>query len=180
MKNKTDEYLVSEIASGNLDYSTELFDRYHKQLLNYFYRSTRNLHDSKDLTQDVFIKVLKYAQSFKKETSFKHWLFKIAKNLLNTYYSTNSESRISVEISDYNIEREAYNDCQANDDETLFSAISKLPEEYRELIILSRFSKFKYSEIAEMFQTTEASIKNKLYRALMKLREIYFESIKQQ
>jgi RNA polymerase sigma-70 factor (ECF subfamily) len=60
----------------------------------------------------------------------------------------------------------------------LFDAISKLPEEYRELIILSRFAKFKYSEIAEMYQTTEASVKNKLYRALMKLREIYFEDTK--
>ncbi|HOO83233.1 MAG TPA: RNA polymerase sigma factor [Prolixibacteraceae bacterium] len=179
MKNKTDEYLVSEIASGKLDYSTELFERYHKQLLNYFYRSTRNLDDSKDLTQDVFIKVLKYARSFKNGTSFKFWLFKIAKNLLNTYYSTISKSRINVEISsEYNIEDEAFNVCAANDDETLFSAISKLPEEYRELIILSRFSRFKYSDIAEMYQTTEASIKNKLYRALMILREIYFESVK--
>lgn len=178
MKNKTDENLIREIASGKLDYSKELFDRYHKQLLNYFYRSMHNLHDSKDLTQEVFIKVLTYAHQFKNGTSFKFWLFKIAKNLLNTYYTTKSKHRKSIEIIEHNIEIETYDVYQANEDETLFSAISQLPEEYRELIILSRFSRFKYSEIAEMFQTTEASIKNKLYRALMKLREIYFQSIK--
>jgi RNA polymerase sigma-70 factor (ECF subfamily) len=180
VKNKTDENLISEIASGKLDYSKELFDRYHKQLLNYFYRSTRNLHDSKDLTQEVFIKVLKYAHTFKNGTSFKHWLFKIAKNLLKTYYTTKSKNRKGIEIAELNISDEANSVCPANEDETLFCAISKLPDEYRELIILSRFSRFKYSEIAEMFQTTEASIKNKLYRALMKLREIFFESIKEQ
>lgn len=87
MENISDEHIVDKITAGKLNYLGILFDRYNLQLLNYYYRSTGNLHESNDLTQDVFIKLIKYSHSFKPGTPFKTWLFKIAKNLLNNYYS---------------------------------------------------------------------------------------------
>jgi RNA polymerase sigma factor (sigma-70 family) len=178
MKDVSDEYIVSEISAGKFDNLIILFDRYNNQLLNYYYRSTNDLDDSKDLTQDVFLRLMKYSGSFKPGTPFKLWLFKIAKNLLKDYYL---EKQKHIKNRDKIIDQQKNlntDDNHLTSDKRLFNAISKLPEEYRELIILSRFTKLKYSEIAKIHEVTEASIKNKLYRAIIKLRKIYFEITK--
>lgn len=172
MEKLTDEYLMSGIIKGKLDNLSCLFDRYNKQILNYFYRMTGNIDDSKDLAQNVFIRILKYKHSFKQGTIFKYWMYKIAKNILSNYYSSVQKQRnYTVDINILN--ESTYN---PNDDQRLFEAISKLPIEYKELLILNKFTNLKNSEIAEIYGTTEASIKNKLYRALNKLREIYFNN----
>ena len=58
----------------------------------------------------------------------------------------------------------------------LYKCINMLSDEYKDLIVLSKFQGLQYKEIAEIFSTTEASIKNKIFRALEKLRKIYFDA----
>ncbi len=172
MKNLTDEYIINKIIKGNPDYLTHLFDRYNNQALNYFFRMTGNLEDSRDLTQNLFFRILKYKNSFKQNMVFKFWMYKIAKNLLTNHYSSLQKQQSNMDIYNENLNISDYN---PDEDKMLFKAISQLPYEYKGLIILNRFTNLKYKEIAEIFETTEASIRNKLYRALNKLREVYFK-----
>ncbi len=176
MEKLSDEYIMEKIKFGNLDYLATLFDRYNNQILNYFFRMTGSIEDSKDLSQTLFLRIIIYKKSFKQNKVFKYWMFQIAKNLLTNYYKTLQKHSIDFEkYIPKNINNNE-KDNQHEEDKLLFDAISKLPDKYKELIILSKFARFKYKEIAEIFLTTEASIKNNLYRALDKLREIYFET----
>ncbi|GAH56031.1 unnamed protein product [marine sediment metagenome] len=59
----------------------------------------------------------------------------------------------------------------------LNSALAKLSEEQRELLVLSRFQGLKYEEISKINGTTVGVVKVKIHRAINKLREVYFESV---
>ena len=173
MNQLSDEYIMEKVKSGNIDYMTEIFNRYNNQILNYFFQLSRNLEDSQDLTQTVFLRLLKYITSFNQSQSFKSWIYRVSKNVLNNYYQSNKvksdNSEILNQLPDTSL-------SDGENDIKLYHSISMLSGEYKELIVLSKFQGLKYKEIADMFSTTEASIKNKIFRALDKLREIYFET----
>jgi len=164
---------MQKVKSGNIDYMTELFNRYNNQILNYFFRISNNLEDSQDLTQTVFLRLLKYKTSFNQSQSFKSWIYRISINELNSYFKSNKvKCQDSEKLN--NIPNNDLSDCE--NDKKLYQSIDMLSNDYKELIILSKFQRLKHKEIAELFSTTEASIKNKIYRAMDKLRAIYFET----
>jgi len=172
MNQLSDEYLMEKVKLGHIDYMSELFKRYNNQILNYLYKSTGKLEDSQDLTQIVFIRLIKYRTSFNKSKSFKPWLYHIARNEINRHYQSKKDNILFVETPDI-----ISNDLpDYEQDEKLYKCINMLSDEYKDLIVLSKFQGLKYKEMAELFSTTEASIKNKIFRALEKLRKIYFET----
>lgn len=174
MENISDENIMEGVKQGNIDLLTFLYKRYCNQILNYFFRMTGNIDDSRDLTQSLFIRIIRYKKSFKQNMIFKYWIFKIARNMFYTEYKRRQKHNESLNYIDNNICNESnYN---PDEDKLLFSAIYKLPDEYKELIIISKFSGFKNNEIAKMYNISDAALKNKLYRALNKLREIYFKT----
>ncbi|MBN2087440.1 sigma-70 family RNA polymerase sigma factor [Candidatus Peregrinibacteria bacterium] len=164
---------MEKVKSGNIDYMTEIFNRYNNQILNYFFRLSGNLEDSQDLTQSVFLRLLKYRKSFNQSKSFKSWIYGVSRNILNNHYKLKVIKIEYSEIADKLPETTFFDD---ENDLKLYQSINKLSDEYKELIILSKFQGLKYKEIAEMYSTTEASIKNKVFRALDKLRIIIFEN----
>jgi len=168
----SDEYIMEKVKSGNIEYMTEIFNRYNNQILNYFFRLSGNLEDSQDLTQSVFLRILKYRKSFNQSKSFKSWIYGVSRNIMNSHFQSRV---INTEYSEINQLQESSNSDDENDLK-LYKAINMLNDEYKELIILSKFQGLKYKEIAEMFSTTEASIKNKVFRALDKLRTLFFEN----
>ena len=60
MKNLSDEYLMLKVKTGNINYMTEIFNRYNDSILNYFFRLTGDYENSRDLTQSVFLRLVKY------------------------------------------------------------------------------------------------------------------------
>lgn len=161
------------VKSGNIDYMTEIFNRYNNQIFKYFFRLSGSPEDSQDLTQSVFLRMLKYRKSFNPSKSFKIWIYSISKNTFNTHY----QSKPNIISFPETLNQLENGDC-TNDDKVLklHQSINRLPDEYKELIVLSKYQGLKYKEIAEMFHSTEASIKNKVFRAFDKLRKIYFNT----
>jgi RNA polymerase sigma factor (sigma-70 family) len=169
----SDEYIMEKVKSGNIDYMTEIFNRYNNQILNYFFRLSGNLEDSQDLTQSVFLRLIKYRKSFNKSKSFKSWIYSVSRNILNTHYQSKV---IKIEYSEINNQLPDESIINDENDLKLYQSINKLSDEYKELIVLSKFQGLKYKEIAEIDSTTEASVKNKVFRALDKLRTVFFEN----
>lgn len=163
---------MEKVKAGNLEYMTELFIRYHQPILSYLARCTGNLEDSQDLTQSVFLRMLKYRASFDVSRNFKSWMYSIARNILHSHYS---ERKIVVEAIDKYTFHTSMEVDQNENNEKLYRCLDQLNEEYRELIILSKFQGLKYKEIAWTFSTTEASIKNKMFRAMDKLRTLFYK-----
>lgn len=172
----SDEQLMQHLAQGDKNAAGLLYDRYHPKLFGYFVRMTRDTEASRDLTQNVFLKMIRYSNTWKEDKVFVYWLFRIARNILvdfhrgsKRFYNIDEEPEIGI------IDREeAIRTRDTNESyELLFDAMAQLPPGYRELIEMNRFQGFSYKEIAVTTDSTENAVKVKTFRAIQKLREIY-------
>ena len=84
---KSDEILMKQLAGGNKAAAGVLYERYSSSVYNYFVRMTKDVESSRDLTQNVFVKILKYRHSWKDDKVFSYWLFRIARNILIDYFN---------------------------------------------------------------------------------------------
>ena len=152
-----------------------LFDKYNVRIYNYFNKMIQNKMVSEDLTQDVFIKVIKYRTSYKKG-NFAAWLFTIARNIFSSYYQKTKKERTN-EIDDdkLNINENLVSESNQEEIEHLQKALLKLSNSDRELIVMHRFQEIKYEQIAQIIGSTENAVKVKVHRAIKKLKEIYFQ-----
>ncbi|HEY3369974.1 MAG TPA: RNA polymerase sigma factor [Prolixibacteraceae bacterium] len=175
-----DEQLMKHLAQGDNKAAGVLYDRYYKNVYGYFVRMTHDADASRDLTQNVFLKIIRYSQSWKEDRVFVHWLFRIARNVMVDYF------RGARKFYDLNDEPELVQrdrDDSLREMETresidfLLDAMNKLSPGYRELIELNRFQGFSYKEIADTISSNENAVKVKTFRAIQKLKEIYTQII---
>ncbi|WP_436514487.1 RNA polymerase sigma factor [Ekhidna sp. To15] len=172
----TDEQLMSLIKAGQLDYLNEVFNRYSKRIYNYFLKSTLERADSDDLTQDLFIRVMKYRNSYKEGHSVQFWIFQIARNMVKDHFR-----KMKVHRDKFNPEEtipevlEEDRDVEFEREKKLHIAMKSLPDEKRELLVLSKFQGMKYEQIATMRETSVSNIKVQVHRTIKELRDIYFE-----
>ena len=172
----SDEKLMELLAQGDKNAAGLLYDRYYPKVFGYFVRMTHDYEASRDLTQNVFLKVIKYSHSWKEDKVFVYWLFRIARNILvdfhrgaKRYYSIDEEPEISIIDREESIRNNDVHESY----ELLLDAMAKLPPGYRELIEMNRFQGFSYKEIAVTTDSTENAVKVKTFRAIQKLKEIY-------
>ncbi|MEX1240738.1 MAG: sigma-70 family RNA polymerase sigma factor [Cyclobacteriaceae bacterium] len=174
----TDEMIMEAVKSGDLHQATLLFERYNRRIYNFLARMTMDRALAEDLTQNVFLRVIKYRNSYRVGARFQSWIYRIARNVFSDHYqSVNNRysdfvdvDRISDHIAE-NDDREKQEEKEA----LLHRSLAKLTDEQREILILTRFQQMKYEEVAVLMDTTVANIKVKVHRALIRLREYYFE-----
>lgn len=174
----TDESIMEAVKHGDLQQATLLFERHHKRIYNFLARMTMDRDVAEDLTQNVFLRMIKYRNTYREGHRFQSWLYQVARNVFSDHYQNaknKSAGFIDVEkISDHipdNNEGEELSEKER----LLHVCLTKLTEEQRELLVLTRFQQLKYEEVAAIMDTTVANIKVKVHRAIMKLREYYFE-----
>lgn len=177
MKHLTDEELMLAVANGELKKLSIIFDRYHIRIYNFFNKMVQNKMVSEDLTQEVFIKVLKYRTSYK-NGNFTSWIYTIARNIFSSYYQKQKRERANIIEDDILSSNETLETSSNNEElDYLQKSLLRLNEKDRELIIMHRFQEIKYEQIAEIIGSTENAVKVKMHRALKKLKEIYFQSV---
>ncbi|WP_299669941.1 RNA polymerase sigma factor [uncultured Polaribacter sp.] len=174
MKHLTDEEIMLQIANNKLEMLTLLFDRYHVRMYNYFNKMVQNKMVSEDLTQDVFLKIIKYKASYN-NGNFAAWIFTIARNVFSSYYQKTKKERAN-EIDDDQLASEVeISESKQEELDFLNKALLQLKTSERELIIMHRFQEIKYEQIAQIIGSSENAVKVKTHRALKKLKEIYFQ-----
>lgn len=177
-QNMTEEALMVEIKNGNLDMASELYDAYSKRLYNYFVKLSQDKEAGYDMMQDTFLRMIKYRQSYKDGKSFKTWIFQIARNVFKDYYKKHKMMyTLNTDISQ--IQNELHFGEELSELEhqkmLLYRSMLRLPEDSREILVLSRFKDMKYQEIADIMDLSVSHVKVKVFRAIQKLREYYFE-----
>lgn len=141
---------------------------------------TRNPQDADDLVQETYLRAFQYFHQFEGGTNARAWLFRILTNLfINNYRKkTREPERVSYdEMEDfflYNRLADAhYSDggltpeaaiMQKVEVEAIQDAINKLPDEYREAVILSDLNEFSYQEISEMLEIPIGTVRSRLSR----------------
>lgn len=167
-----------QVKAGDLDKMGLLFERYHRPLFGFLFRMTGQTEASEDMVQTVFYRMLKYRHTFTGEGEFRTWMYHLARNVLADQIKLNKRAANQADINeladrigggtgaDDHLQQEQNQDM-------LSKAIEKLSGEQREVLILSRFQELKYSEIAQVLNSTEGAIKVRVHRAINELRRIY-------
>lgn len=172
----SDEQLMVQLAQGSRQAATVLYERYQTRVYGYFVRMTNDRESGRDLTQNTFLRVIRYAATWKEDKTFVYWLFRIARNILVDYYRSSrhfSELDDHPELAAKDIDESVRESEVRESYEMLLDAMNQLSPGYREIIELNRFQGFSYREIAAATNSNENAVKVKTFRAIQKLKEIY-------
>jgi RNA polymerase sigma-70 factor (ECF subfamily) len=174
----TDEMIMEAVKNGDLQRASLLFERYNKRIFNFLARMTMDRVLAEDLTQNVFLRIIKYRNSYKEGLKFQSWVYQVARNVFSDHYQAHKNrfsDFVDVEkISDHMSDHDESGDMDEKE-KLLQRSMAMLSEEQRELLVLTRFQHMKYEDVAMIMDTTVANIKVKVHRAIAKLREHYFE-----
>lgn len=172
-----DHSLMCSVRDGDLDKLGVLFEKHHRHLYNFFLKQTGHAQSSEDLVQDVFYRILKYRTTYREKGEFTPWMFSIAHNARIDYYRKRTHKEIgldSLSMPAEDLTPEEMNE-KNSEEMMLKQALARLPEDKREVLILSRFHDLKYEEIAGILHCKVGTIKARVHWALKELRTLYMD-----
>jgi RNA polymerase sigma-70 factor (ECF subfamily) len=168
---------MAEVSAGQVARLAVLFERYHRALFRYFVSMNSHREQAEDLVQEVFFRMLRYRTSYDPAQSFTAWMYQIARNA----GVDQVRKRGPAEVID--IDAVQQRDTSAGPEESasrgqdlalLRRAMGQLPEDKREILVLSRFQGMKHEDIAEVLGCEVGTVKVRVYRAIRALEQIYF------
>jgi RNA polymerase sigma-70 factor (ECF subfamily) len=172
---RSDEKLIKQALKGKKSAWVDLVKRYEKNLYNYCLRMVSHPDDALDLMQDIFMAVFKSLASFRGDSVFKAWLFRIAHYRCIEYYrrkkpmqSLDGIAEQEGEVSDSCPEYQLYSGQQAN---FLYKAIKSLPVNQKLVVELKFFQQCTFDDIAMQLGISTNTVKSRLYSALDKLKD---------
>ena len=175
----SDNALIIKVKDGHLDALGVLFARYKNPLFGLFYGMNKDAELSEDLVQNVFYRILKYRYLFRGEGDFRTWMFHIGRNVSHDNFRKNKlRHKESIENWQDRLGTDDNRLSEFKKDEELqllSAAMNKLPEEKREILMLSKYQDKKYKEIGEILGCSEGAVKVKVFRALQELKAVYTE-----
>ena len=177
MKSMEDEQIMRDVRAGEVGKLELLFDRHSRALLHYFLHLTGNRAVSEDMVQEVFFRILKYRHTYQSESTFRAWMFQIARNVHVDHAGRHKAEVAMPEDSTNFSSTEVSPDRQAQikqETALLHRALASLPEDKREVLIMSRFLGLKYEEIATVLKCEVGTVKVRVYRALRELGDRFF------
>jgi len=146
-----------------------LYDRYKSQLFIYCLRMMNDRDTAKDVLQEVFIRVHANRERYEPGTNFVGWAHTIARNLcLNARRDTKSHTSFDETASYGSVSRP---DSDVALREQVASEIARLPEIYREALILREYEGHSYQEIVKITGLTMSTVKFRIFKAREILRE---------
>lgn len=176
--NTSDHELMLAVKEGDLDALAPLFEKYHKSLYNLFLYQTQNVSVSEDLVQDVFFRMLKSRHTYRGDGKFTTWMYSVAHSARMDYFRKKKYKTSTLEDAPPILDSgptPAEHVEKQDEVSLLHLALERLPDEKREVLVLSRFKHMKYEEIAEILGCAVGTIKARVHHALKDLSVIYTE-----
>lgn len=172
----TDEQLAEMAAAGDQEAFAGLYERYKRPLFNFAWHVVGEAGLAEDAAQEALISAFRHIRRFDPaKGSFKAWIFTIAHN--ESRYSFRLRKRWfygekSGDEAFWN--KPTAPDCGPSLDGRLDleRALQRLPAKYRLPLILSKLHGLSLRECAEVLQLTEVTVKQRVFRAIHRLREI--------
>jgi RNA polymerase sigma factor (sigma-70 family) len=172
MHSATDEDLMLQVRDGAGETLGVLFDRYQAPLFNFYCKLTGNRSLSEDLVQEVFLRILRYRQSYQAGTPFRAWIYQIARNArIDHFRKVRPQTELQPEMLPPVVPTDSAQERQQA--AMLHNALMRLPEEKREVLLLSRFQELKCEEIARLVGCEVSTVRVRIHRALQELRQIF-------
>ena len=171
---KDEAHIIKEILHGNTALYEYFLDRYGQQVFVLVDRIVSCQEDAEELTQDVFLKAFQQLSSFKAESSFSTWIYRIATNVAISAVRKKKNDIIRLDesvffnLSESQVD-EALEDESEEQLQRLQRAMEKLEADERALITLYYMEEKPLSEVAFILGMTEGNAKVKLHRIRKKL-----------
>ncbi len=181
----SDAELIQEILSGNLTLFRQLLERHQAQVFRTCIGFVHQKEDADDLTQEVFIQAYQSLASFKGDSEFSTWLYRVAVNRALNYMRERKKKSIFDRLDSFftrEVATQSIFDGVAEDNpeqqfilneerEIIAQALDKLPEKQRVAMVLSKYDDMSQREIANVLNTTEGAVEALLQRAKTTLRK---------
>jgi len=173
-----DESLMLRIRSGETATLAELFERHNRQVYGFFYRMTGSREMSEDLVQEVFLRILRYRETYQPKTSFSAWMYGIARNaLIDMMRKRRPEATFDDSGPEIPAREPSVDDRLRSQQEVKMvrRALASLPADKREVLILARYQDLKYDEIGRILGCEANAVKQRVFRAVKALGERFAE-----
>lgn len=171
--------VIERCKAGDLSAFEVLFERYGRKLYGLCLRMSGNQEDAEDLLQEVFVILLNKIKSFRGESKFSTWLYRVAVNTCLNHIRKRRDDVITLEGEQIPPLESNFDGDQAVKRAALRRAIVGLPPGYRAAVILHDIQGFNHKEIAEIMGISEGASKSQLFKARRKLRGMLKLSPKQ-
>ncbi len=180
---REDKEIIKDIKSGKENALDELIKKYQRKVYNLVFGMTFNYDIAWDVSQEVFVKVIKNIKNFREESSFWTFLYRITINAYYDYYRkykvrekvsyfsdmNDDDAKRTFEVKDLiNIEEE-FEIKELK--ETIKIALKELTDMQRQVFVLKNTQGLKIKEIADLLKISEGTVKSHLNRAMEKLKE---------
>ncbi|SHJ81651.1 RNA polymerase sigma factor [Paramaledivibacter caminithermalis] len=180
-----EKVLIEKSKNGDIESFEKLIEKYQVVAFNIAYRMVGNKEDAKDIAQEALIKVYKSLKSFKGDSSFSTWLYKIVTNTcidairklkkVQTYsldkeFETEN-GNFSFQIADNKYLPDRLYEVKEKK-ELVQTALNKIDEKYKSVLVLRDIQGFTYEEISKITQNPIGTIKSRINRGRLLLKEI--------
>jgi RNA polymerase sigma-70 factor (ECF subfamily) len=164
---------MHRVAAGDETALQQLFDRWKRPLLSFFYRSLGSHADAEDLTLEVFVRLHRSAPDYQPTAKFSTYLFHIAQNLLRNELRHRRRKPADAVPPELLEELPQPNDADrglAELEEVLQQALARLPEKQRTALLLIQQQQLDYPAAAAALRMTENALRVLVHRARQMLR----------
>ena len=181
MTREEESAVIKRILEGDINAFELLMSAYEKNVYNLALRMCSNPEDAADMTQEAFIKAYNSLSSFRGDSKFSVWLYRIVSNVCLDFLRK-QKRRPSVSLSVEDDDGES-TELQIPDEsnsphklleqklsrEALSRGLKELPEDQRQILILRELQGLSYDEISEVLNIEAGTVKSRIFRARKKL-----------
>ena len=177
-----DKHIVAQARRGDLSAFEELVTRYEKRVYAIALRSSGSPEDAADITQEVFLKAWRSMESFRGDSGFATWLFRITMNMcVDHARRRQTQPQTQPLVQGEEDDERPIPDTAPTPEEhlenselgrELAAALDEVSDEHRRIVLLRDVSGMSYTEIAEVLEISEGTVKSRLSRARIALRKI--------
>ena len=178
----SDKELLARVKANDISAFSLLVDRYKVKLFNLIYRMLQNREEAEDMLQETFLRVFKEKERFDPTYSFSTWIYTIALNLCRNELKRKKKFRffgldLIKDDRKYAVEEVKLNSSLGS---TLEKAIASLPDKYRTAFLLREVNQLSYEEMSECMKVPLGTVKSRVNRARLLLKEQLQPKIKEQ
>jgi RNA polymerase sigma-70 factor, ECF subfamily len=179
-----DAQLIAKTLAGNAEAFGELVARHQDRLYNTVLHVVGHVEDARDVVQEAFIQAFLKLNTFRNDSAFFTWLYRIAFNAAITH-RRKERPMASVEFMRESARREPVdrNDtpaaafCRNERCSRIREAIAGLDEEFRAVLVLREIDDCSYETIADILDLPIGTVRSRLHRARLQLRELLAHSL---
>jgi len=171
--------LVARAQAGDGQAFATLFEQHKKRVYSLCLLMTGDIADAEDLTQDAFIQVFRKLGTFRGDSAFSTWLYRVAVNTVLMSLRKRKPKQVSLDepvCIDHSYVPRDFGRIDPElsgtvDRIALIRVIKNLPEGYRKIFLLHEVEGYQHHEIASLLHCSVGNSKSQLHKAKLKIRE---------